>query len=156
MEYEIEDTLQKRLETFQYWRGKIPPLKLAETGFVYTGLQDQVFCEFCFTTVLNWNAAPDDYNPWNAHKIDCPFITVKEYNESEICYNVLKKTLFRLHPECVTKIRNFLPEYVKRIDNFVSNLPRVKPEDLPPEQPQQTPTHPELLTSPSSPTPTLK
>ena len=59
-----------RLKTFKAWTIVcISPERLANSGFIYTGREDNVQCVFCAGTIVNWEEKLD---PIVEHKINFP------------------------------------------------------------------------------------
>ena len=59
-------TLESRLRTFREWPPALrqQPKDLADAGFYYIGLSDQVKCFYCDGGLRNW--VPED-DPWTEH-----------------------------------------------------------------------------------------
>lgn len=57
---------EDRLQTFQEWPMAMPHTKeeLANAGFCYIGVGDQVFCFCCSGTIGEWR---EGHNPWRRH-----------------------------------------------------------------------------------------
>ena len=76
-------TVDARLRSFKDWPPALKqrPAELAEAGFYYIGLSDQVKCFYCDGGLRNW--CPED-NPWTEHSrwfSKCGFIRLVKGDE---------------------------------------------------------------------------
>lgn len=61
-----------RIATFANWPAAVPVscLSLANSGFVYTGVSDQVICPLCRLTIKDWQQS--NVSPLNEHQLRSP------------------------------------------------------------------------------------
>lgn len=68
---------QCRLETFEKWKGDVPPIALAKAGFFhipYSIYCDSVRCAFCYGEVHHWESSDEPLEEHRRHYPRCPFI----------------------------------------------------------------------------------
>jgi len=78
-------TEQARLSTYSTWPPALPqrPQELAQAGFFYTGLSDQVKCFYCDGGLESWEKQDD---PWSEHQkwfSDCTFVKMMRSSEDK-------------------------------------------------------------------------
>ncbi|ESO91189.1 hypothetical protein LOTGIDRAFT_105310, partial [Lottia gigantea] len=77
------NSVEKRLESFQYWPEQYKPNKdqLAEAGFFYSGVFTKVVCFCCGVAILDWKRKADS---WQQHALvspTCQFILHEQGQE---------------------------------------------------------------------------
>merc|ERR1719430_2197396 len=78
-------TEQARLNTYSTWPPALPqrPQELAQAGFFYTGLSDQVKCFYCDGGLESWEKQD---SPWSEHQkwfSDCAFVKMMRHSEDK-------------------------------------------------------------------------
>ena len=68
-----------RLESFKYWDGLLPSLKLVDAGFHMIAPRDTVRCHWCDVVIANWGREDSPIDVHCLHRPNCDF--VKNYIE---------------------------------------------------------------------------
>jgi hypothetical protein len=106
--YPEYSTIESRIRTFSSWSSTNTqePAILAQAGFYYLGIADEVRCFYCDGGLRNWLQSDD---PWFEHTRwfpKCPFVTlVKGSTYIKVRYTSIFKTiilLFFYSSECIT------------------------------------------------------
>lgn len=82
--------LRKRLETFKPWKynGYYKPEDMAEAGFIFCGINDNVQCHFCGVILYNWpDDVPQQSIPLDEHLAfspNCEYAQLKRDNPNSL------------------------------------------------------------------------
>ena len=94
---------EHRIKSFDTWNYEsiVEKTKLAENGFFYVGLSDQVQCAFCHVVIGKWekhDIVEDEHRKWSDGK--CPMVKQREKciidNSQDLKCKICKKNLIDL------------------------------------------------------------
>jgi Inhibitor of Apoptosis domain len=77
--------IENRLQTYSNWPiNYITPEQLAQAGFYYLNVADQVKCAFCGGIIGQWELNDSPLNEHRKFFPDCPIVRQQELQDSEI------------------------------------------------------------------------
>lgn len=122
---------ETRLKSFHNWplNGQLTPQELANAGFYYTGVGDQVACFCCGGKLKNWEPGDRAWSEHKRHFPKCLFVLGRDVGNvssesipSELGISALNNTQHPRNPS--------MAKYGKRLQTFLSWIYPVDKEQL--------------------------